>query len=32
MFDRVPIFGAFAEKLGWAWRVYSIPKPGTDRP
>ena len=32
MFDRVPIFGAFAEKLGWAWRVYSIPKPGTTDP
>jgi hypothetical protein len=32
MFDRVPVAGAFAEKVSWTWRVYGIARPGTTDP
>jgi hypothetical protein len=32
MYERIPAFGAFSERLGWEWRVYSIPRPGTTDP
>jgi hypothetical protein len=32
MYDRVPVFGAFFEKISWAWRTYSFANPGTTDP
>jgi hypothetical protein len=32
MYERIPAFGAFAERLGWEWRIYTVPKPGTTDP
>lgn len=32
MYDRVPVFGAFDEKISWTWRNYSFPNPGTTDP
>jgi hypothetical protein len=32
MYDRVPVFGAVAEKTSWTWRVYAFPNPGTTDP
>ena len=32
MYDRVPVSGAFVEKLSWTWRVYSLTNPGTTDP
>lgn len=29
MYDRVPLFGAFFEKLSWTWRIYNIASPAT---
>jgi len=32
MYERIPAFGTFAERLGWQWRVYSFTRPGTTDP
>ena len=32
MYERIPAFGAFAERTGWQWRVYSFTRPGTTDP
>ena len=29
MYDRVPVYGAFFEKINWRWRTYTIANPGT---
>jgi hypothetical protein len=32
MYERIPAFGAFSERLGWQWRIYSFTRPGTTDP
>jgi len=32
MYDRVPVFGAFFEKISWTWRTYTFQNPGTTDP
>jgi len=32
MYERVPAFGAFLERVGWQWRTYVLPRPGTTDP
>ena len=32
MYDRVPVFGAFGEKISWSWRTYVFQNPGTTDP
>ena len=32
MYERIPAFGVFSERLGWQWRVYSFTRPGTTDP
>lgn len=32
MYDRVPVFGAFSEKISWGWRTYTFQNPGTTDP
>ncbi len=32
MYDRVPVFGAFFEKISWGWRTYTFLNPGTTDP
>ena len=32
MYDRVPMFGAFFERIAWRWRTYTVPNPGTTDP
>ena len=32
MYDRVPVYGAFFEKIAWRWRTYTIRAPGTTDP
>jgi hypothetical protein len=32
MYERIPAFGAFSERLGWQWRLYSFTRPGTTDP
>jgi hypothetical protein len=32
MYERVPAFGAFSERLAWQWRIYSFTRPGTTDP
>lgn len=32
MYDRIPAFGVFGERLAWQWRVYGFTRPGTTDP
>jgi hypothetical protein len=32
MYDRLPVFGAYFEKISWAWRIYVFQNPGTTDP
>jgi hypothetical protein len=32
MYDRVPMFGAFFERIAWRWRTYRIANPATTDP
>jgi carboxypeptidase family protein len=32
MYERIPAFGSFSERLGWQWRIYSFTTPGTTDP
>ncbi|HEX9083591.1 MAG TPA: hypothetical protein VF836_02545, partial [Gemmatimonadaceae bacterium] len=32
MYERIPAFGAFLERVGWQWRTYALPSPGTTDP
>ena len=32
MYDRVPVLGAFDEKISWTWRNYTFQNPGTTDP
>jgi hypothetical protein len=32
MYERIPAFGAFTERVGWLWRLYSFTRPGTIDP
>ncbi|NUO63256.1 MAG: TonB-dependent receptor [Gemmatimonadaceae bacterium] len=32
MYDRVPVYGAFYERVFWQWRTYTIGAPGTTDP
>jgi hypothetical protein len=29
MYERLPAFGPFSERVGWQWRIYSFTRPGT---
>jgi carboxypeptidase family protein len=32
MYERIPAFGSFSERLGWQWRIYPFTTPGTTDP
>jgi hypothetical protein len=32
MYERIPAFGVFSERVGWQWRIYSFTRPGTIDP
>jgi hypothetical protein len=32
MHERIPMFGAFFERIAWRWRLYNVSNPGTTDP